>query len=122
MERSPYFIPYQRDLSPDERAILLCLLKKAAPERLPQTESLKVIGKCGCGGCPTVLFGESFEATPVTKDHYVLADYAGKNSAGGLMGVLVWGNDSGITELECYSIDGSEPVTWPEPQALRPLA
>ena len=108
-------------MSQEERAVLAYLLQLEAPERLPQMESLKVIAKCGCGGCPTVLFGSSFDAAPVTKDHYILADYAGTNASGGLIGVMVWANDSGITELEAYSIDGSEPVTWPEPLVLRAM-
>ena len=121
MEDSRYCVPHQRDLSQEERAILVHLLQLEAPDRLSQIESLKVIAKCGCGGCPTVLFGNSFDSAPVTKDHYILADYAGTNASGGLIGVMVWANDSDITELECYSIDGSEPVTWPVPLALRPM-
>ena len=108
-------------MSQEERAVLAYLLQLEAPERLPQMESLKVIAKCGGGGCPTVLFGNSFDAAPVTRNHYILADYAGKNSSGGLIGVMVWANDSDITELEGYSIDGSEPVIWPVPLALWPM-
>ena len=121
MEDSRYCVPHQRDLSREERAILVHLLQLEAPDRLSQIESLKVIAKCGCGGCPTVLFGNSFDAAPVTKDHYILADYAGTNASGGLIGVMVWANDSDLTELEGYSIDGSEPATWPVPLALRPM-
>ena len=121
MEDSRYCVPHQRALSQEERAILVHLLQLEAPDRLSQIEPLKVIAKCGCGGCPTVLFGDSFDAAPVTKDHYILADYAGTNASGGLIGVMVWANDNGITELEGYSIDGSEPVTWPVPLALRPM-
>ena len=51
-----------------------------------------------------------FDATPVIKDHYILADYAGEKSNGGLIGVIVWATDTDITELEGYSVDGTEPA------------
>lgn len=102
--------------------MLRFLLEREAPDRLSQIESLKVIAKCGCGDCPTVLFGSSFDADPATQDNYILADYSGKTAVGGLVGVMLWANDHTLTELEGYSIDGAEPVIWPAPLALRPLA
>ena len=102
--------------------MLTFLLEREAPDRIAQIDSLKVIAKCGCGGCPTVLFGQSFDTTPVTQDRYILADYSGTTSVGGLVGVVLWANDQTLTELEGYSIDGIEPVIWPAPLALQPLA
>ena len=102
--------------------MLTFLLEHEAPDRIAQIDSLKVIAKCGCGGCPTVLFGPSFDTAPVTHDHYILADYSGTTSVGGLVGVVLWANDQTLTELEGYSIDGIGPVIWPAPLALQPLA
>ena len=120
MKDTSYCTPYHREISDEERLLLTFLLQREAPDRIGQIEPLKVIAKCGCGGCPTVLFGSSFDAAPVTRDHYILADYAGKSAAGGLVGVMLWANDQGLTELEGCSIDGVEPVIWPMPLALRP--
>ncbi len=102
--------------------MLKFLLEREAPDRLSQIEALKVIARCGCGDCPTVLFGSSLDADPATQDNYILADYSGKTAVGGLVGVMLWANDHALTELEGYSIDGVEPVVWPAPLALRPLA
>jgi hypothetical protein len=121
MTKSTYCIPYFRDISNQEHDLLTFLLTKEAPERLRQIDSLKVIGKCGCGACPTVLFGLSFTDEPITSNHYILADYSGKNSNGGHTGVLLWANDAIITELEGYSLDGSEQITWPNPIDLKIL-
>ena len=120
MKDTSFCTPYQREISDEERLLLTFLLQREAPDRIGQIEALKVIAKCGCGSCPTVLFGSSFDAAPVTNDHYILADYAGKSAAGGLVGVMLWANDHRLTELEGYSIDGVEPVIWPMPLALRP--
>lgn len=93
--KDPYYIPFRRDLSNEERALLAFLLQQEAPQWLGQLATLKVIAKCGCGGCPTVLLGPSFESEPVVKDHYLLADYRGTTTAGGLVGVMLWANDGG---------------------------
>ncbi|WP_139227411.1 MULTISPECIES: hypothetical protein [unclassified Pseudoxanthomonas] len=122
MKDSSYCTPYQREISNEERLLLIFLLEREAPDRLGQIESLKVIAICGCGGCPTVLFGSSFDVDPATQGNYILADYSGKTAAGGLVGVMLWANDQALTELEGYSIDGVEPVVWPAPLSLRALA
>jgi hypothetical protein len=120
VETSRYCTPLQRELSDEERLLLNFLLQREAPGRIAEVDSLKVIAKCGCGSCPTVLFGPAFDSAPVTEDHFILADYAGKSSTGSLVGVMLWANEHAITELEGYSIDGTEPVVWPAPLALRP--
>lgn len=68
-ERMPYCVPQRRELSAEERSLLHLLLAREAPDWLPQLESLKVVARCGCGKCPTVLFGASLDSEPTTQSH-----------------------------------------------------
>ena len=122
MDYFHHCVPLQRDLTQEERAILGHVLERESPRHAARIDALKVVAECGCGGCPTVLFGTSFDAAPVTHDHYILADYVGRTSTGKPVGVMVWANARGITQLEGYSLGGTGPVTWPAPLALRPCS
>ena len=120
MASGHYCTPLHRDVSATERDLLQRLLTRRAPARLADIEPLRVIAVCGCGcgTCPTVLFGSSPADEPVTRDHFILADYLGLPPKGHLVGVIVWANEQRITEMECYSIDGNEPIEWPVPDSL----
>ena len=118
MASGDYCTPLRRDLSATERDLLQRLLTRRAPARFAEIEPLRVIAVCGCGACPTVLFGSTPADEPVTHDHFILADYLGLTPRGHLVGVIVWANEQRITEMECYSIDGKEPIEWPLPDSL----
>src|SRR6266704_4999217 len=78
-ERMPYSIPHRRELSAEERSLLHFLLTNEAPDRLAELDDLKIVARCGCGECPTVVFGSSLNSEPVTQspDEQEVASYRG---------------------------------------------
>lgn len=107
----------ERDLSSVEIALLRYLLEREAPERLDEVAALKVVGRCRCGGCPTVIFRSPGIRAPRSE----VAVYAGRNAVGVSIGVALQVADGKLFELEAWSLDGQEPVTWPELDTLRPI-
>jgi hypothetical protein len=119
----PYSIPYCRSLSANERAILLKVLKREAPRLVNQVERLKVIARCGCGECPTVLFSQTESAEPLPHGQYKeVASYFGKGSNDGLVGIIIWESEEQIAELEFYSIDGHDLYEAPDAENIEPYA
>ncbi|WP_232734731.1 hypothetical protein [Polaribacter sp. ALD11] len=82
---------------------------------------MKVIARCGCGNCPTIMFGENFESK-VQENKNLQIDYTGKGKNGELIGISVFGNDQMPTELEFYSIYGeSEIIEIPKIETLKSI-
>jgi hypothetical protein len=118
-QRQPYSIPLRRELSSGERDLLLHILEREAPDRIPEVASLKVVARCGCGKCPTVIFGSSLESEPRPAMPFTeVANYIGRNSDGVLVGVVLLEREGHLSELEAWSPEGGEVVSWPEPTAV----
>ena len=105
-----YSIPDKRELSKTESELLTYLFEKEKPEWKKLIEKLKVIARCGCGKCPTILFGKTFDSK-VQTNCPVVVDYIGKGKNGELIGISVLGTKQMPTELEFYSIDGKLDIT-----------
>ena len=105
-----YSITHKRELNEKEKEILHFLFLNEKPEWLNLIDKLKIIARCGCGKCPTVLFGFSFGDMAKTNES-LLIDFDGKDKYGNLVGVSLFGNNEMPTELEFYSIDGQAEVT-----------
>tara|TARA_R110000787_G_C13212041_1_gene425244 strand:- start:100 stop:471 length:372 start_codon:yes stop_codon:yes gene_type:complete len=103
-----YSIPDKRELTQSEIEFLTYLFKKEKPEWTNLIGNLKVIARCGCGNCPTIMFGKTFESE-ILKGN-VIIDYVGKSKNGELIGISVLGTDIMPTELEFYSIDGKSGI------------
>ena len=115
-----YSIPDKRELTPIEIQFLVYLFRTVKPEWLNEISKLKVIARCGCGTCPTILLGKSFDAK-VEMGH-LLMDFAGKDQNGNLIGVSVFANGLYPTQLEFHSVDGlAETVSYPEINTLESL-
>lgn len=99
-----YNIPEHRELNEEETSLLKQLFTNEKPEWTDLIEKLKVIVRCGCGKCPTIMFGKSFESKVLTNQS-LLIDYVGKNEEGNLIGILLFGSNKFPSELEFYSID-----------------
>lgn len=115
----PYCIPERRELTPVEEELLAFLLSKA---NLPgvSVDALVVVARCGCGTCPTILFGESFGDDPITsRKSSPVVDLVGRAANGTLVGVVLLATKEGkVTELEAWSVDGGEIDEWPATTAL----
>ena len=98
-----YSISEKRKLSENEINLLEYLFKKEKPEWINIIPNLKVIGKCGCGKCPTIMFGENYDSEILTNQKLII-EYIGKQD-NNLIGILLFGNSKTPTELEFYSID-----------------
>src|SRR5574341_1355123 len=69
----------------------------------PSLENLQVVGGCACG-CASVEFARSEESVPSV----VVADGIGTTDAGGMVGVLVWGEGGRLTGLEIYDLGAGQ--------------
>jgi hypothetical protein len=117
--RQPYSLPLKRDLSSEERALVEFIVEREAPTRVADIASLKVIGRCGCGECPTVIFGDSLAAEPLPARPFIeIANYFGKNRDGVLVGVALLERGGRMSELEAWSPEGADITSWPAPSAL----
>tara|TARA_R110000751_G_scaffold2875_5_gene15052 strand:- start:138 stop:500 length:363 start_codon:yes stop_codon:yes gene_type:complete len=99
-----YSIPNKRELTKSETEFLTYLFEKEKPEWNNLIGTLKVIARCGCGKCPTIIFGKTFDSE-IQKGSLII-DYVGKSKNGKLIGISVFGIEQMPTELEFYSIDG----------------
>ncbi len=118
-ERMPYCIPHQRELSGEERSLIAFLLEREAPSRASELAALKVIARCGCGKCPTVLFGESLTEEPRTGSPMVqVASYRGRNAEGVAVGIVLIERSGRLAELEAWSPEGPDITSWPSVSAL----
>jgi len=104
-----YSIPDKRELTSLEVDLLTFLFEKEKPEWINLVDRLKIVARCGCGKCPTIMFGKTFNSS-IQKGN-LLIDYIGKGSKGELIGISLFGNNKMPTELEFYSIDGISDVT-----------
>jgi hypothetical protein len=113
-----YSIPDKRELTKSEIEFLTYLFEKEKSEWIKLIENLKVIARCGCGKCPTIIFGKTFDSE-IQKGNLII-DYAGKGKKGELIGISVFGTEQMPTELEFWSIDGkSEIIEIPKIETLK---
>ena len=115
-----YSILEKRELTKSETEFLTYLFGKEKTEWTNLIGNLKVIARCGCGKCPTIVFGKTFDSE-IQKGNLII-DYNGKVKNGELIGVSVFGTDQMPTELEFYSIDGeSEIIEMPKIETLKSI-
>ena len=115
-----YCIPDKRELTKSEIKFLTYLFEKEKSEWNNLIENLKVIARCGCGNCPTIIFGKTFESE--IQNGNLIIDYAGKGKKGELIGISVFGTDKMPTELEFYSINGESEITeMPKIETLKSI-
>ncbi len=115
-----YSIPDKRELTKSEIEFLTYLFGKEKSEWTNLIGNLKVIARCGCGKCLTIMFGKTFDSE-IQKGNLII-DYTGKGKNGELIGISVFGTDQMPTELEFYSIDGESGITeMPETDTLKSL-
>ncbi len=114
-ERMPYCTPHRRELSAEERSLLHLLLAREAPDRLSELDHLKVVARCGCGKCPTILFGHTLTAEPVTQspDEQEVASYRGVNAEGVDVAVSLVARNGRLAELEAWAPVGGDINSWP---------
>jgi hypothetical protein len=113
----PFFIEAApRDLTTEERATVITLLEGASPEFIEQAAKLQVVGRCGCGECPTIFF--QLEESGVHEED--LSTYAGTDKEGGIVGVVLLQKHGRLSQLEFYSADGHEPWSPPRARDLKP--
>ncbi|MDJ0758424.1 MAG: hypothetical protein QNJ19_03455 [Woeseiaceae bacterium] len=115
----PYCIPDKRDQTEAELSLLSYLLKQV-DDLAVDGSGLKIVARCGCGRCPTVLFGRSIEDEPITsRDSQPLMNCSGRAENGTLVGIGLFMKDGMPTELEAWSVDGGDVETWPPIDEIR---
>ena len=82
----PFFMPVPaRSLTDEEQAVVKRLTEEVSPEYRAQVPALQVIGRCGCGNCPTIFFEPSSKADQEND----LVTFAGKDRTGGLVAAVL---------------------------------
>jgi hypothetical protein len=111
----PFFIPTEeRQLSSTERGVVELIVSNEVPELRVQLNGLRVVGRCGCGACPTVFF----QPHVAGEREHEIASYSGNDATGGIVGVLLWQKNGRLSQLEFYSVDGHDPWAIPEASTL----
>ena len=103
-----YSIPDKRELTKSEIEFLTYLFGKEKPEWTNLIGNLKVVAKCGCGKCPTIIFGKTMDSE--NQKESLIVDFIGKSKNDELIGISVFGTEQMPTELEFYSIDGKSDI------------
>jgi hypothetical protein len=114
----PYSKPYRRPLSDLEKRLLAHILAAEHPERLAEINALHVVARCGCGQCPTVLFGQGPDADPVQGPEIEISSYRGRNIDGIDVAVTLLERDGKLAELEAWAPVGGDIRSWPPVSAL----
>ena len=109
-------ISHERELTKYEIDFLTYLFESSKSEWISLITELKVVARCGCGNCPTILF----DLDKTNKN--LMIDFVGESKDGNLIGISVFGNNEKPLELEFWSIDGlTEYITEiPLLETLRP--
>ena len=112
----------ERQITPAEAIAIRATLQRAPTvTELPllhQTiDHLHVVGRCPCG-CDTVDFAHEETDQRVSP----LGDGVGTTPAGGRVGIIVWGTEQAITELEVYSLGAADDdLRLPIPESIHPF-
>jgi hypothetical protein len=115
----PFFIAVApRDLTNEERETVFKLLEGARPEFSEQVVELQVVGRCGCGRCPTIFF--QHDEPGIHEED--LSTYAGTDKEGGIVAAVLLQKHGRLSQLEFYSVDGHDPWFPPQAQDLKPYA
>lgn len=114
----PYCIADKRDLTARELE-LLTRLAVDTPKIARHFERLKVVARCGCGRCPTILLSDSYELAPITsKVAEVAGEWMGTLTTGSQVGVVLYASAGFPTELEAWSPAGEAVDHWPSIDSL----
>jgi hypothetical protein len=116
MERSAL----NRPITEEEISVVLAALARVPCERAPtidrsMIEKLRVVAKCPCG-CDSV----DFVAFDKSRRPRRIADGIGETPSGGVVGLLIWGDDSSVTGIEVYDLGaGQNDLRLPSPESIR---
>ena len=113
----PFFVPVtERQMDALERELVEQLLRDASVDYQRQLDTLRVVGRCGCGECPTVFF-QVHQQGDAESD---LVTAQGRDESGGLVAAVLLEKNGALSQLEFYSIDGHSPWSAPKAATLEP--
>ncbi len=103
----PYFVPEVRDLTGPEKELVAWMVQSAGETGKPYLEQipkLRVAGRCGCLGCPTVGFSVDGNGALATGHFTELLHCIGNTPEGGTVGVALYAREGLLSELEVYAL------------------
>jgi hypothetical protein len=106
-----------RALSKVEHSVVERLAADLDSNYKTQLANLVVVGRCGCGRCPTIFFRSHTEGDR-ERD---LVSFVGRDSTGGLVAAVLLENEGTLSQLDFYSLDGHDPWFIPEAPTLTPF-
>lgn len=114
-----YSIPDKRELSNCER-MLLKVLATDSVEIAAHVDKLIVVARCGCGTCPTILFGNSLDDVPIASNKSERSkEWMGRLITGQMVAIQLHVSDGIPVELEAWSPEGADIVDWPELDSIK---
>jgi len=119
MTKAPpfYIATTHRRISQAEREVLLRILQDLNSTQSVLVDDHEVVGRCGCGGCPTIFFQPHVQSEHETE----VASYWGPDETGAPVGVLLWEKNGRPSQLEFYSVDGHDPWHIPKAETIEPF-
>lgn len=117
MHESYFLAVPKRAPTAHELALLRRLLQGQDAVFREQLDRLCVVGRCGCGKCPTIFFRPHAPGFSEAD----LVSLVGVDEQGGLVGVVLLHDDDTLTQMEFYSVDGHAPWSAPKPEGLKPF-
>ena len=120
VRRGLYSIPYRREVTHEEADLIWTMLERVAPQRHHEIATLKIIGRCGCGMCPTIIFGTSYDQKLPSGILGEIAQYTGFNAQQLEVGIALIVRDDAISELEVWGMEGAV-ISLPSLRSLIPV-
>lgn len=112
----PFFMRVEsRALTATERNTVERMASAVSEAYRNQVPQLRVVGRCGCGKCPTIFFQVH---RPGDQESEVCM-FSGNDSYAGLVGVTLFEKQGQLSQLEYFSFDGHDPWQPPEPEYLQ---
>ncbi|MFI5445581.1 hypothetical protein [Polaromonas sp. UC242_47] len=115
LTQSSYYLDVpERALTEQEFALVKRMAVDLPSAFRDQLKQLMVVGRCGCGNCPTIFFRRHTHGAKEVD----LVSMQGTDISNGLVGVVLMADGGMLTQLDFYSIDGHEPWLLPKLETL----
>ena len=114
----PYFIEQPlRALTDGERSVVVRLLQGSDSSYFQQVATLQIVGRCGCGQCPTIFFKMP---QPGVREAD-LSTYAGRDQVDGLVAAVLLQSTARCRNLSSTQSTVTPHGSLPRPKLLSPM-
>ena len=115
---TPYAIPENREISEVEWELIRAMISLENTIPLEDIDDYKVIGRCGCGSCPTIFIGPDGDFEKIGKSKGILIDAIGETKNGHSVFATFYLHEAEIIEFEINYYTGLGEYELPMPSSL----